>query len=353
MFRPVVLAVLAAVFLACDVRAAEDQQEPSNWAASNGPNPETLFNQLDENADGQLAADEVDDQHRRLFQRLVRRHDADENGTLSLSEFTAGLKEAPPEIPADEPRGPGQENEQLKAFLQADPAELFKKLDANADGKVVLDEVPEPNRPQFGQFFERADVNRDKSLTLDEFRKGHEQVRQYLGAANPGQGKPGQANPGQGAQGGGPGAPGQAIYRALDLDGDGTLSADEIAKAADSLKKLDQDGDGAVSRQELVRGGQVAAGAGRPAAPGPNTQRFMERLKQMDKDGDGKLSKEELPPFLQQRFDQLDANGDGFVGTDELRSAAQAMQQRNQQGGGQNRPKPNGPNGQKRPPAEN
>jgi len=330
----VVFTALAAVFLAHLVGADDGQP------ASDGPNPETLFKQLDANADGQLSLDEAGAQHRRLLNRLLRRHDEDGNGKLSLAEFTAGLKEAPPEIPADEPRAPGEPNEQLGKFLQADSDELFKKLDANGDGKLELDELQPEGRPQFVPFFERADVDRDKALTLEEFRKGHAQVRQYLGTQLPGQGSPGQ---GQGPPR--PGAPGQTLYRALDLDGDGTLSADEIARASDSLKKLDQDGDGTVTRRELVRGGQAAGMPPRPgiapgAGPGggPNAQRLMARLKQMDKDGDGKWKPDELPPFLRQRFNQIDANGDGFVDADELRRGADLMQQRTQQGGGRDKP---------------
>jgi hypothetical protein len=40
------------------------------------------------------------------------------------------------------------------------------------------------------------------------------------------------------------------VILALDTDGDGELSADEIANAAAALRKLDKDGDG-LSRDEL------------------------------------------------------------------------------------------------------
>ncbi|HVC94756.1 MAG TPA: hypothetical protein VND64_13740 [Pirellulales bacterium] len=338
MARPLAvgLAALAAIVLACFVRA-EDEPSPSEV-----PNPETLFKQLDSDGDGQLAGDEAGEDHRRLFQRLLRRHDADGDGTLSLTEFTAGLKEAPPEIPADVPP-PAEPNEQLTRFLQADPTELFNLLDANRDGKLVLDEVPAEGRPQFGQFFERADIDRDKALTLDEFRKGHQQVRQYLGTPAPGQGQAETR----------PGGPGQRLYRALDLDGDGELSAEELANAPRSLSKLDQDGDGTLSRRELGQGAQAPQAPARSAGASPgngkgqakpggaglagfNPRRLIER---MDKDGDGKLTQDEMPPSLRGRFAQIDANGDGFADLEELRRVVDQMQRRAKQDGDENKPK--------------
>lgn len=65
---------------------------------------------------------------------------------------------------------------------------------------------------------------------------------------------------GPGGQRGGPGGPGGAggghrpppnpLFEALDLNHDGVISADEIAKASDSLKKLDKNGDGQLTHDE-------------------------------------------------------------------------------------------------------
>jgi len=65
---------------------------------------------------------------------------------------------------------------------------------------------------------------------------------------------------------GGPSDPARnPILRAVDTNGDGELSADELAGAAVALKKLDKNGDGKVSRDEL-RGQFAGRGApmGRP-----------------------------------------------------------------------------------------
>ena len=78
--------------------------------------------------------------------------------------------------------------------------------------------------------------------------------------------------PPPGGPGGGPGGPGmsrprplQPLLVALDLNGDGTIDADEIAKASESLKKLDKNGDGKITPDELRP--QRPAGAGGPGGP--------------------------------------------------------------------------------------
>lgn len=69
---------------------------------------------------------------------------------------------------------------------------------------------------------------------------------------NPRPGGPG----GPGGERGGPGGPGgqrpvMPIIAALDLNKDGTIDADEIAKASASLKTLDKNGDGKLTTEEI------------------------------------------------------------------------------------------------------
>lgn len=81
-----------------------------------------------------------------------------------------------------------------------------------------------------------------------------------------GPGGPGEA----GGPLGGPGAmggqrPPMPIIEALDLNRDGIISAAEMAKAGESLKKLDKNRDGKLSSDEFLP--QRPAGRGLPEAP--------------------------------------------------------------------------------------
>lgn len=285
--------------------------------------PAALFKQLDANGDGQISDDEAPAARRQLFKRLLRRADANGDGKLSEAEFATGMKEDRPDLPAEPPAGGGQPYAQ---FLQADSGEVFKRLDVNGDGKIEQSELPEPARARLGPFFENFDVNRDKALTREEFDKGHATLRAQAGV-----GVAGQAGPGPVAAG---------LLRALDQDGDGQLSKDEIAAASASLLALDKDGDGALNRRELMAGPPSApppaaeAGAKKKAkakaaaAKLPDPERLMARLNKMDANGDGKWSESELPPFLKKQFSKIDTNGDGQVDADEIKQALEVMRRR-------------------------
>jgi hypothetical protein len=108
-----------------------------------------------------------------------------------------------------------------------------------------------------------------------------------LTAQDNGQRPNGQRPPGRDGGQGGPGGPGgqrpmNPIVEALDLNKDGIIDADEIAKASASLLKLDKNGDGKLTPEEYRpamrpggsggpggQGGPVGDGQGRgPGGPG-------------------------------------------------------------------------------------
>lgn len=92
----------------------------------------------------------------------------------------------------------------------------------------------------------------------------------------------GQRPPGGEGRPGGPGGqrPPSPIIEALDLNKDGVIDADEIAKAAESLKKLDKNGDGKITEDEYRPqrpGGPGAGPGGRGQGPPPGGENRPQR----------------------------------------------------------------------------
>ena len=320
---------LVAPLPAADEPAKKDQpaqEKPAAAAKAEGSDREALFKKLDANGDGQVAADEVSDDQKRLFTRLLR-SDKNEDGKLSLEEFLAGTTEDRPERrPESAPEGRRPDG--------GGPGEaeaIFSRADANNDGKVTLDEVPEDRRERFKQMMERADANGDKALTREEF------VRGFMLARG---GQPGAPQPGGPRPSGDP-QPGDGVFRLLDTDKDGRLSTKELAEAGETIKKLDRDSNGEVSREELAAGlmPPPPPPPARPAAGTPpqggrfDPQTMLARLKESDKNGDGKWSKDELPERMRENFDRIDQNKDGSVDEAELKQMF-AMMARFAGGGG-------------------
>lgn len=112
-----------------------------------------------------------------------------------------------------------------------------------------------------------------------------------------------------------------AIFAALDADGDGTISKAELKKAITALKKLDADNDGNITRAECGLGAAAAGGAP-PAGQNANADatQWMDRIMANDKNKDGKLSPNELNENEKQMLQNADANKDGFIDRDELQA---------------------------------
>jgi len=145
----------------------------------------------------------------------------------------------------------------------------------------------------------------------------------------------------QGSRGPGKGGPPQSpLFRALDVNRDKVLSAEEIDNAAAALAKLDKNGDGQLTRDELMpqrpqgNGGESKEGGDQQQPPGDaggpppsddggqgGSQGRMQRPQSpietaLDADGDGVISKDEIagaPAALR----KLDKDGDGKVSLEE------------------------------------
>ncbi|HTN77178.1 MAG TPA: EF-hand domain-containing protein, partial [Pirellulaceae bacterium] len=256
-----------------------------------------LFNKLDKNQDGVVAPDEVEGEGKGLFERMLRNADANKDGKLSKDEFAKGLQARP--APENAAR-PGIE-------------EILTRIDKNGDGKVSKDEAPE----RLAAGFERLDTNGDGTLDKAELGKMFQVAMQRPGGAG---GQPGPGGPPPEM------AAGRMVLKALDADGNGELSASEIADSAKILAKFDTNSDGKIAKEELLaqlppppRGQE-----GRPGAPGQGNplEMLLRRLKEADTNGDGKISKDEAPERLKQVFDRIDANSDGQLEQAELKEFA-------------------------------
>ena len=125
-----------------------------------------------------------------------------------------------------------------------------------------------------------------------------------------------------------------ANFKAIDTNGDGTLSSAELGAAEGKVQqqrlnflrsrvesefaRLDTNKDGTLTKVEFM-----AAAPSKPAAP-PNGAVLLGRL---DRNKDGKVSADEYRSPALTRFDALDSNKDGTISPTE-RQAAQTAQRR-------------------------
>ncbi|SNY27669.1 Ca2+-binding protein, EF-hand superfamily [Pseudomonas sp. LAMO17WK12:I6] len=207
--------------------------------------------------------------------------------------------------------------------------QLFAKLDSNGDGAVDQDELK-------SALSQKSDdgllVNLSKQFgDLDSDASGSLSIEEMTAMAPP---PPPQDQ-----------APNtdlaDALISALDADGDGAISSDELSSgltsagsSADSnqiFSALDKNKDGTVSQEELTA-------SLTPPPPPPPQISSDELFSQLDADGDGSISATELSSALQTSDNSstnstdtsaallkvLDSDSSGGVSSDELKAALQA-----------------------------
>jgi Ca2+-binding EF-hand superfamily protein len=142
------------------------------------------------------------------------------------------------------------------------------------------------------------------------------------------------------------------VMAALDANGDGEISAEEITKSVAALNGLDKNKDGKLTMDELrpdfagrggERGGPGGERGGRgPGGPEGDSAGLVARLMALDKNQDGKLAKDEVEGRLLGVFERADADQDGFVTKQEIEKLASTSVEGDQRRGG---PGEGGPGG--------
>ena len=243
----------------------------STWAADDiRVADERLFVRLDANGDGQLAADELPSNQSRLFARLVRQGDANDDGLLTEDEWNKAIIPSRPAKPIEEKQSselPGANAARL----------LLLKLDADGDGVLTTDEAPSELGRVFDRIVEQYDRNEDGRVNRIELSRG------------------------------GPRLMGMARQAARRLDWN----------VERELKKFDrQQGEAAMRFSEQPSPRQMLG----------DPKQALALFQQFDSDGDGKLEKDEVPEQVRDRISRMfrfgDRNRDGVLTEKEFLAAA-------------------------------
>lgn len=318
---------------------------PMNSAATAS---DELFARLDQNQDGQLAANEIEPKRQRLFDRLLRTSDENDDGQLSAVEFRIGLKPTSAEKPLVKKQS--SEMPGANALLL-----LLARMDGNSDGEITAAEVPR----QFAQVFNRIEdqlggesdgvLNRREltqaaprlsRIAMTIAQRMDLDVDLELALLGEKQWQAAQKMTGSRSRGDLLANPDRArdFFRQLDANRDGQVSMeevpDQVAQRFEMLMdRADRNGDDLLSEKELMtvsrmlqaresRAKQANAKKMRPQEVAKAIERMLKRL---DTDKDRRVSRKEAPRRMAGRFDRLDSDGSGYLERKEIAALVESL----------------------------
>jgi Ca2+-binding EF-hand superfamily protein len=243
-------------------------------AATPSTGSDELFQRLDRDGDGALAASELSSDHKRLFERLLRKADINGNKSLSREEFLAALVPSRPEkqIESKQPDGYPQANAVRYVLLM---------MDTRKDSWIEADEVPKDMQAVYEAMIERLDMNKNGSMDRYELARGARELGQIAGR----------------------------------------YVARERIDVAKELKKFDKS-QGELAQRFDKPPGPILGNLGDPA-------QARKVFKQFDVNSDKKLVLDELPPPVQPQFERLmryaDRDRNGGLSEREFLTAAERV----------------------------
>ncbi|MGV0036576.1 MAG: EF-hand domain-containing protein [Candidatus Azotimanducaceae bacterium WSBS_2022_MAG_OTU7] len=262
------------------------------------------FNLIDENGDGYLTKAELRDTKPphggamgQSMDRMMEELDTDGDEMISAEEFHQLRDQSTVE--------------RTEAWM-----ERIKRIDANSDGVVTMDEIQlgqTETSTRMHKFFDGVDGDGDGSMTGKEARAAafgfiDKDGDGYLTKAELHNAKPSGRIMGR---------PTDQMMGKFDTDDDGMISAEEfnlLDQDRNIMEGLDTNSDGAVTMDEinhLIAPAQARM-AERQAEMSARVHKFFSEA---DTDGDGSVTGKEAQAAA---FNRIDKNGDGYLTHEEL-----------------------------------